>query len=1108
MKIVYGRAHSGKSAAMFEALEKNAACGEKSIIIVPEQLSFRTEQRLAEHDFCGGLAQVLTFTKLAKRVGQTQVQKRRPISACGKTMLMYRALAKASSKLKLYHNAANKASMTPKLLQLAEEFSHIGADSAALAACVRDEKPLSLKLADLSLIFKNYEALLNEEFIDTDGSLRLCAALLEASGLCKDTHIYIDAFSDFSEPHFAVVCALEACAKSVSVFVCADEKLDTQGFFAPGAKTVQRLKATFAQAECVYLPPKKADGALAHFERVYTKYSVPVYAHEQTQIQVFEGRNPYAELHFVANEILRLCREQGYRFRDFAVVVGDGERYFESLSYIFARYGIPAFVSAKKSAAAHPLALGVLCALDIAEHGFRYDTVFAYLKSGFANISAQDADFLENYVLATGVGAKHWTAEEPWSFKASFFEEKNEVAAARADALRRKVAAPLLQLKAGIGKDHTVTESAQAIYAFLCALGLPEKTEAMLEALKEKKDFAAASIYRGTYNGVMQVLEQMSALCGEEKCGIARLRNMLSAGLMGQQQAIVPQRIDEVSVTDVAQGRFAECKVLFAIGTNAGAFCGFSGSEGILSDADRMQLRENGLSVLPTARHKAFDHRYTVYKTLTAPSEALYICYAVSDMTGHPLSVSPVAVRAKKLFAHLPQYTQDDFAGAVRSKHEGRQLLATDLSRVRDIKRVPPASAAVALALRERAPEVLELLSHCGDGVVQAKRLDKKNVEALYPKDISMSVTRLEKYSACPFSYFMTYMLGARERKVSSIGAPDIGNMVHLALEYFVDAAGAAGEPIAKMSAARILELTDAVTQRVTEEMFAGLASVTKSTQYFAKRLKINLERCVQTLVRHIALGKFEPVGTEVHFGDGDTLEAVCIGLNGGKQLKIHGVIDRLDKYEAADGTYYRVVDYKTGSKTFSMENILNGLDFQLMVYMAAALGEAADKKPAAVMYFRIREPMLSKDGVTEPDSIAAEVRKEMRLDGRCIDRQDILEAMDASGAQESEVFKLKYNKDGEMAKAVDVCTLQEFETLLECVRRSAAKVGEGLLNGEISILPVHTSKTDACRYCPQKPVCLNVGEGAFERGFDSDDAPDGDKEKQTKGGDGDAVDR
>ena len=160
MKILYGRAHSGKSAAMFQAIEKNAACGEKSIIIVPDQLSFRTEQRLAEKNFYGGLAQVLTFTKLAKRVAQTQPHKRRPISACGKTMLMYRALAKASSKLKMYHNAASKASMAPKLLQLAEEFSHIGADSAALAACVRDEKPLSLKLADLSLVFANYEALL------------------------------------------------------------------------------------------------------------------------------------------------------------------------------------------------------------------------------------------------------------------------------------------------------------------------------------------------------------------------------------------------------------------------------------------------------------------------------------------------------------------------------------------------------------------------------------------------------------------------------------------------------------------------------------------------------------------------------------------------------------------------------------------------------------------------------------------------------------------------------------------------------------------------------------------------------------------------------------
>ncbi|MBQ4160036.1 MAG: PD-(D/E)XK nuclease family protein [Clostridia bacterium] len=1085
MQIVYGRALSGKSTALFETLAQTSANGEKSILIVPEQISFRTEKRLAEKGFFGGLVEVLSFTKLAKRTLAAQPQAKQLISTSGKTMLMYRALAKASSKLKMYHRAADKATLAPNLLKLAEEFSHVGIHAQMLAEYAGEETPLSAKMADLSMVFENYEALMQESFVDADGMLMLCAQALLHTDAYKNTRIFIDEFADFSAPHFEVVRALANCAKSLSVYVCADKDLDAQGFFAPGANTVQRLKKTFPDAELIYLEKQYAEGAAAHLERYYTKYSGAAYAHKQEEILMFEGRNPYAEMHFAANEILRLCREKGYRFRDFAVVVGDGERYFESIAYIFKRYGIPLFVSAKKSAASHPLALAVLSALEIAERGFLHDAVFAYLKSGFANVCAQDVDFLENYVLATGIGQKHWTREEAWSYKSSYFEEKNEADAARADALRRQIVEPLLTLKASIGISHTVKESAKAIYAFLCSIGMREKTEKRIERLKTEKDFTAASIYLSTYNGVMQVLEQLAALCGDEKCGIARLRNMIEAGLLGQHQAIVPQRMDEVNVTDVAQGRFAECKIMFALGTNAGAFSGFSGSEGILSDADRMGLRDSGLSVLPTARQKAFDHRYTVYKTLTCAGERLYVCYPVSDMSGKPLPPSPIAAKLRKLFVHLPQCEQSE--GMVRSAQEGRLLLANELSRVRQLARVQGDAAQVAQALQAQDAAFLELLSHCADSVVQAKRLTQSNLETMYPADLSMSVTRLEKYSACPFSYFMSYMLNARERKVSRIGAPDIGNMVHRALEYFVDVAQQNGESIAKMPTARVNALVGEVSARVTEEMFAGMASVTKSAQYFAKRLQVNLERCVQILVRHIALGKFEPVGSEVHFGDHGDLKAVAISLTNGKKIKIHGVIDRLDQYKTESGTYYRVVDYKTGSKSFSMDNIANGLDFQLMIYMEAALAGDDTKKPAAVLYFKIREPMLSKDCLTDPETIAAEIRKSMRMDGFCIDEPEILEAMDSAGAQESEVFNLKYNKDGSIAATSSVGSMKLFSCMAKRVRRSVRAVGDGLMKGEIAIMPVRTSKLDACQYCPQKPVCLNAAEGIYVKTFEND---------------------
>jgi len=353
-----------------------------------------------------------------------------------------------------------------------------------------------------------------------------------------------------------------------------------------------------------------------------------------------------------------------------------------------------------------------------------------------------------------------------------------------------------------------------------------------------------------------------------------------------------------------------------------------------------------------------------------------------------------------------------------------------------------------------------------------AKNLLPRQVDALYPNGINTSVSRLERYARCPFSYFIEYTLKAKERKILKIGAPDIGTIMHAVLEDFTNKIARDNIAWSNIDESYAEALIGAILDEMGEKILGASSLDTKATKYILQRLRSNLIRCAKLLVMHIASGRFEPVGSEITFGDNGKISAVVVDIASGKKLKIHGMIDRVDKCETDDGVYYRVIDYKSGSKSFSLESIYNKLDLQLVLYLEAAMQGKNDAKPAGMLYFNIREPMIKTDFKISDDEAASALKNSMKLDGLILNDAEIVRDMDRNFENGSEFLPVKMTSSGEIRINSSLATMSQFKILSDYVKSSLKQIGNSIAGGKIDIMPYRNSVSSTCAYCGYKSVC------------------------------------
>gem|GEM_PF-47019 len=822
--------------------------------------------------------------------------------------------------------------------------------------------------------------------------------------------------------------------------------------------------------------PKTA--ALAHLEGQLFAPRPDPWAGEAEELTMLKANSPYSEVEWTAAEILRLVREEGYRFRDIAVCARSLEGCGSLVETIFARYGVPVFLSRMSDILQKPILALITSALEAASGGYRYDDVFRYLKTGLTGLSAEDVDLLENYVLKWSLEGSAWTGARDWANHPRGyglpFSEGDRALLARLNTLRRQVAQTLEGLRKN--PDKTGRGQAAALYAFLEAAGVPERLAQRTEELNRRGQAALAEEYAQLWEILCGGLEQCAQILGDAPMELDEFSKLFALVLSQYDVGSIPVSLDRVNVGDMPRLAHRACPVVFLLGADDGAIPAAAPSPGLLNDDDRSLLASYGLELAPRLSDKLYREMTIVYETCALPQRRFYLSWAAAGPDGEERRPSFLQSKLNFLFPQARRVEEGRLDGSFR--------LAAPRPALELAGRFPQAGAALR-ALPEYAP-LVERMERAAR--MERGRLTRPAVDALYGRRVPMSASRMDKYKSCHFSYFMQYGLKAEPRRAAGVQAPEYGTFVHYVLEHVLRACRERGG-VKEVPAGELRALAQAAVERYVSEELGGLEHETARFRYLFRRLLKSVYAVVDNVAEELRASRFQPISFELGFGAGKDLPPVELSVDG-MTVSISGFVDRVDGWEHDGRLYLRVVDYKTGRKTFDLTDIWNGMGLQMLLYLFTLEreGEALYNReiiPAGVLYLPARDAVVAGSRAMSEAERRRKVDAELRRRGIVLDEPEVLAAMEEPGEAGIRFLPVKVNKAGAITGEALV-SAERLGKLARHTGRILEEIGRELAAGNIAADPFWRGPDhNACQWCEYAAAChFEEGRGGDRRRF------------------------
>ncbi|MEW9121254.1 MAG: helicase-exonuclease AddAB subunit AddB [Thermotaleaceae bacterium] len=1093
VKYILGRAGSGKSHFILEDIKKALEETEDQLIlIVPDQFTLQAERDLVEKMKLPGIMriEVLSFTRLAHRVfSEVGGITRTHINDQGKQMVIRKIIDESEKDLNIYKKGAQQEGFVSKLSELLCELKQQDISPYGLIQEVStfdEESILRRKLLDIAHIYERFNQYLEGKYLDTEDYINLLIEKLEEADFLKNTRIWIDGFHNFTVQTYKIIEKLLGLTKEMTLALTIDENIAARDrdLFQVAETTYHKFheiainyglteKKLDLNKEGKELPRKNS--AIEHLERELYAYPYEAYNKEaEEQIFIFSGNNLYTEIENAAAQILSLVRDQGYRWRDIAVVTNDLENYGLIVERVFQEYEIPYFLDQKRSIVNNPIIECTLSALEIIRRGYRYEDVFRFFKAGFSGLSINAYETLENYALRYGIQGKRWHD----SFTKGDPSQLDSLNSWREDFIR-----PMGLLEKKIKGKRTVSEITRALYEYLEDLEVNSQLETWIDQLRARGEYAYLLENAQIWNIVLNTFDQMVEILGEQVISLQDYVRILEAGFASLELAIIPTTIDQVLVGHIQRSKSHDIKALFVVGINDGVLPSGKDEEGILSDEERSRMKESGILLLSDRESRIAEEKFTIYTTFSKPSHYLWLSYALSDQEGKALRPSILIDRIRKVVGNLSihsdvvQDTQRQ-VHLIGTRNSTFKYLIENLRRYVDGKPIEDLWWDVyhwyyqEKEWDRHREAVIEGLFHRN----QEDYLESQWVRQIYQRPIRASVSRLEQFVNCPYAHFIRYGLRPKERQQYKVEAPDIGELFHGSMKGFTERLQKEGISWRELKREQSDALIDSIIDEMVPTYGEGVLLSTHRYKYLVNRLKRISRRSLWTLADHIKKGSFEPIGHEVAFGQGGEYPPIEIVLSDGERILLEGRIDRVDAFEDEENSYIKIIDYKSGNKDLDLTEIYYGIQLQLMVYLHAMLTHHNNQeqkivKPAGVFYFRIDDPMVKSDEKIA-ETIEKEIRKKLKLKGLVLKDVHIVRHMDKEVEGHSEILPLGLGKNQDFHKYSSVLSHEGFQGLLVHVQKLIEEISKEMMKGNIRIEPCKNGKQTACAFCQYRGIC------------------------------------
>ncbi len=1127
LRFYMGSSGAGKSYRLYHDVITWSMAEKQTnfLIIVPDQFTMQTQKDIVTMHPRHGIMNidVLSFGRLSYRIFEEVGGNDRPIlDDTGKSLILRKIAGELETELKVIGSNLKKTGYIHEVKSAISEFMQYGIGSEELQQLIDYSSrrgSLKYKLEDLKIIYDGFRTFIRDQFITTEESLTILKNVLHKSQIIADSVIVFDGFTGFTPIQNVLIQELMRLSKEVIVTTVMDGRENPyqmdgeQKLFYLSKKTIAALTKLAEEVNVIrgedilireYPVRRYADNAsMAYLEHGLFRFERGSYSDDVANISIHEADDPQQEVRYVCRKIHALVRNESYKFQDIAVVTGDLAGYSHFIENEFERFQIPCFIDQTRGIILNPFIEYIRSGINVILQNFSYESVFHFLRSGLIEIPRIQIDRLENYVIAMGIRGKNrwnslWTRRTK-EMGEDFTERLEELNADREAVVR--LLQPLSESKA------TVEEIVKQVYTFITDADLQQKLSVFEMMFTKDGNLEQAREYAQIYRLVMDLLNQIIELLGTEEMDLKEFQQILDAGFGEIQVGTIPQNVDQVVVGDMERTRLREIKALFFVGINDGLIPKSGGTGGLLSDIEREYLLDSEFELSATPRQQMYTQRLYLYLNMTKPTEQLWLSFVKVNAEGKSMRPAYLIGTIQKLFPKIAIVKAEGktLISQLTTPKDGTYYLV-HLLREYVQKQLSEDGKETLFALlswyqeNEDYEKFIQKLMKAAFYEYHTNPISKAVANALYGKTLENSVSRLEKYAACAYAHFLQYGLALQERSEYTFENVDMGNVFHGVLEAF---AGRLAQ-----SEYTWFDFPQEVGEQLVEEALRAYAVDYGETvlfssarnEYIITRMKRILSRTVKTLQYQLKKGLFQPTQFELSFSVIQDLDAVNISLSADERMRLHGRIDRVDTYEDEEHVYVKVIDYKSGNKSFDLVALYYGLQLQLVVYLNAAMELTAKNHtgkevvPAAVLYYHVADPIVER----EEEKITQEVLnqrliEELKTRGIINAEYDVPAKLDASMTGKSDVIPVEYKKDGSFTSGSSVMGCDDLQTISHYVNRKIKEIGSSIVEGQIEVNPFERGQADSCMYCSYAGIC---GYDSKIGGYQKRKLDDADKEE------------
>ncbi len=1136
LHIILGNSGSGKTTRLYEMLTKEAQknLNDNYFLVVPEQFTLQAQKDIVEKTKGNGTLNIdiVSFARLGYRIfNELDTDIKTVLEDHGKSMMLRKVLGEVNDELSVYKNMKDKDGFIDQAKSVLSEFYQYEIHEGELDELIKaaeDDDFLSCKLNDIYIIYKSFTKALGTRYSVSEQLLDILCEVSEQSGLLKNAAFYFDGYTGFTPNQYKLISCLMRLGKKCVFTITMDKqsfygKKYIKDVFSLSRDTLLRLnkcrselgEASEVSYTTLFEPEKvryKGKADLAFLEASLFRRHKRQYGDEVENIFLWQAKSTRTEVHGVANEICRLVREQGLRYREIGVISANEEEYKDLCDHIFSQYDIPHFMDQTNKVLNHPYVESLRAALAICckgDGGFTYDRIMRYLNTGVCGISRSEAEELDNYILATNtVGLHMWQNGFKRLPKSYWLREKNKKKRdeqrrkqkeyiKEINNIRKKVINNLMPLYQAIRYGRNVHDKMVAIYKYMVTNKYEQKLSLKADDYENDGDYVMARTWRSIYPAIIELLDKCNDILGEEEnISNQELCSILDAGLSEFSIGAVPATMDQVIVGDIMRTRLNTVKVLFILGVNDNNLPVNSASPNLLSDQDRLKLEGSGIELAPNYKDSAYDEQFYLYLALTKPSQRLYVSCARVDSSGGSLRPAYLISTLLRIFPKLKTESREQEIYLVNEQTIYPYLVnkSREYIRMGKLQDADTFFALYNLCKKEKAYRNILVRMQQGYSYKNTEEpIARELAVRLFGEKLYASITRLERYAGCAFSHFLQYGLKLKERERYTFQSMDFGNILHRIMELFGRNMKLKGIEYSKLTDKEIAQYTmEAVEQALDEEGYDELSEEGARSAYMLNTVDRMAKRTIKVICRHLQLGDFVPQEFELSFGAGGDIDGPVYQIGENVKMELMGVIDRLDLFrdtsELPNKVYLKILDYKTGNNTLDLTKVYYGLQLQLLTYMMVAkkyYPQNGERVAAAALYYHIQDPVMDYDrtlyGVEEEeqrkellDKVQQETKKNFCMNGLLSSEEAVLSHLEhhPEGAYQYESVSVKTKKDGGLYANSKCNSSKELDMLISHTESEIVRLGTSMLSGDVGISPYIYKNSASCEYCQYKEVC------------------------------------